>query len=175
MRAIELSGERFGKYLVIGPRDGHHWFCRCDCGITKWVDGRDLRRRDGATAACRSCASKQANSRPRPGVRTVWCSECRKSETISKMRDCPECTRIYRKKASRRHYERKREEYLSRRRRQWLKLLATPSHLRRDLEQKKEKYYLENYPPELQKSIRQLNELYRERKRTARGRSLTFL
>lgn len=51
---INLKGKRFDRLVVIGEskRIGLNvfWFCKCDCGIEKWVDGRHLRH--GNTKSC---------------------------------------------------------------------------------------------------------------------------
>ena len=59
MKAIDLTGKRFGK-LVVLHRQGYHvtkggfkrilWLCQCDCGKQKIVLGRDLKR--GHTNSC---------------------------------------------------------------------------------------------------------------------------
>jgi hypothetical protein len=53
-RIIDLSGLRFGKWVVIQrgkDRHGHaQWICRCDCGIVKPVSGSSLR--EGGTTNC---------------------------------------------------------------------------------------------------------------------------
>ncbi len=55
---IDLTGERFGKWLVVGraPSDrGTRWHCRCDCGGEKDVHATSLRR--GLSASC-GCISR---------------------------------------------------------------------------------------------------------------------
>jgi len=60
MRVVDLTNSRFGRLLVIEraekAKDGHAcWLCRCDCGETKIVVGKDLRT--GHTKSC-GCLGK---------------------------------------------------------------------------------------------------------------------
>ena len=52
----DLTGQRFGLWTVVGPyeiRNGHaYWYCRCDCGIEKWVKAGDLKNRSSASCGC---------------------------------------------------------------------------------------------------------------------------
>ena len=52
---VNLTGQRFGKLLVVGRAHNTHegkaqWHCACDCGKTTVVVARSLRR--GATTSC---------------------------------------------------------------------------------------------------------------------------
>jgi hypothetical protein len=51
---IDLTGKRFGRWLVLGKGAGTHsltrWRCRCDCGHIRIVIGINLRR--GASMSC---------------------------------------------------------------------------------------------------------------------------
>jgi hypothetical protein len=55
-RLIDLFGQTFGYWTVIGPNQKHptrtdsHWPCRCICGATKLVTGGNLRY--GRTRSC---------------------------------------------------------------------------------------------------------------------------
>lgn len=53
-RAIDLTGRRYGKLTVIrrvpNPVPGTAWYCRCDCGSTVVVAGKNLRT--GNTKSC---------------------------------------------------------------------------------------------------------------------------
>lgn len=60
-RTKGITGERFGRLVVVGQKgrasDRHIlWECRCDCGGTTVVSGRDLRR--GHTQSC-GCLQKE--------------------------------------------------------------------------------------------------------------------
>lgn len=53
-RFVDLTGRRFHRLVVI-QRDGHlqhstAWLCRCDCGVTKRVNGQGLTA--GTTKSC---------------------------------------------------------------------------------------------------------------------------
>ena len=55
-KIINLTGKRFGKLYVIkrgearGVSGNVHWLCECDCGRTKNVSSRSLRK--GSTKSC---------------------------------------------------------------------------------------------------------------------------
>jgi len=60
--AIDITGERFGKLVVIGKSDKKTgkrnkplWECKCDCGNTAYVTSSSLRR--GMTKSC-GCINK---------------------------------------------------------------------------------------------------------------------
>lgn len=60
MEIINLEGQRFGKLSVVsfaGINKDHKatWLCKCDCGNSKIISGRSLRR--GVTKSC-SCIHK---------------------------------------------------------------------------------------------------------------------
>lgn len=61
MKRIELTGERFGRWLVLSYagmcKAGGTWLCRCDCGVERIVSSQGLRR--SSTTSC-GCAKAQA-------------------------------------------------------------------------------------------------------------------
>ena len=63
-KAIDLSGQRFGRLLVIGragTKNGHAtWLCKCDCGKEKTIESNELMR--GHTKSC-GCLSAEVMSR----------------------------------------------------------------------------------------------------------------
>lgn len=92
MKRLELTGQKFGRLLVVGfsHTDGHEtrWTCRCDCGALSVVRGTDLR--SGNTQSC-DCLRREKcrnrllthgegkNTRPTPEYR-AWqsmLSRCR--------------------------------------------------------------------------------------------------
>jgi hypothetical protein len=61
---IDMIGRRYGRLKVESydsvSKDGHaKWFCRCDCGGTKVVQGNCLRR--GVTNSCGCLQSENAS------------------------------------------------------------------------------------------------------------------
>ena len=56
-RLIDLTGKRFGKWIVLGKgtwnKKENKWICRCDCGRELEVFGHSLRR--GESEGCREC------------------------------------------------------------------------------------------------------------------------
>lgn len=56
MPAIDLSGQRFGRLLVVSRssynRNGAYWNCRCDCGRIKLAYGTSLRSGDVRSCGC---------------------------------------------------------------------------------------------------------------------------
>lgn len=62
---IDLTGQRFGKWIVLkqAPTGKHRetrWYCRCDCGKERNIDGDSLRR--GQSKGCRSCHTSRRNT-----------------------------------------------------------------------------------------------------------------
>lgn len=57
MKAIDLSGKRFGKLTVTSQfrttTSGRQWLCKCDCGGEKWARGADLTRQRHTNCGCR--------------------------------------------------------------------------------------------------------------------------
>ena len=47
---IDLTGQRFGRLVVVRRYDKTRWLCQCDCGNEKIVIGHNLRR--GHTKSC---------------------------------------------------------------------------------------------------------------------------
>lgn len=60
MRAIDVTDERFGRLIVLGPADSRHghrrWICQCDCGQTKTIELQALR--GGRTKSCGCLAAE---------------------------------------------------------------------------------------------------------------------
>lgn len=58
MRFIDLTGQRFGRLIVIERAESRsnqtYWKCRCDCGNEKVVDSYNLRK--GLVKSCGCCA-----------------------------------------------------------------------------------------------------------------------
>lgn len=57
-KIIDLTGKRFGRWVVIGlspKRDKYrrtYWICRCDCGVEKVVLGVHLKRGGSKSCGC---------------------------------------------------------------------------------------------------------------------------
>ena len=62
---IDLTGKRFGRWQVIGPREKRNgvsvWLCRCDCGNEERPSGQSLR--DGTSKSCGCFAKEQISKR----------------------------------------------------------------------------------------------------------------
>lgn len=76
---IDLTGKRFGNLLVTGrapdtyTKSEHlkvNWFCVCDCGRNKIIDGKSLR--SGATRSC-GCHKQKDITRQKFGKLTAVC------------------------------------------------------------------------------------------------------
>ena len=57
MRFIDLTGQRFGRLVVIerveNAKDKHpQWLCKCDCGTIKVIKGKHLRNGDIVSCGC---------------------------------------------------------------------------------------------------------------------------
>jgi hypothetical protein len=61
---IDLTGKRFGRWQVIGPREKRNgvsvWLSRCDCGKEEWPSGQSLR--NGTSRSC-GCLARERISR----------------------------------------------------------------------------------------------------------------
>lgn len=73
---IDLTGQKFGRLIVVkrsvdgkwGQSRQARWFCRCDCGVEKVINGSSLRA--GYTKSC-GCLSKEVTGERRrlaPGL-----------------------------------------------------------------------------------------------------------
>jgi len=54
---IDMTGHRFGRLFVLGPKKGIYknrivWLCRCDCGAEKLVFGSDLKAGKVKSCGC---------------------------------------------------------------------------------------------------------------------------
>lgn len=72
-KLIDLTGQRFGKWIVLQkvskPNDTSAcWLCRCDCGNTKIVRGKDLRY--GKSKSCGCSIVKHGGEKSR--LYTIW-------------------------------------------------------------------------------------------------------
>jgi hypothetical protein len=79
-RIIDLTGQRFGRWLVISqagnaPHGGAMWLCRCDCGNEGRPNGGDLRQ--GKSISC-GCFAAEWQRRPkthgfsRTRIHRIW-------------------------------------------------------------------------------------------------------
>lgn len=81
-RLIDLTGQRFGSLVVVGPvrrTPGRtYWPCRCDCGATFDACGYHLRT--GKTKRCFGCfaAALRGAAAKAPGAERGRCSWCRR-------------------------------------------------------------------------------------------------
>ena len=69
----ELTGKRFGRWVVVGHAESKDnstlWNCKCDCGVEKKVGGRELR--NGKSSSCGCYAKEQSGKRTGPNS-AVW-------------------------------------------------------------------------------------------------------
>ena len=66
-RPIDLTGQRFYRYLVLEPAEHQPgeatlWRCRCDCGRTSIVRGSNLR--SGNSKSCGECGRVYTKRQP---------------------------------------------------------------------------------------------------------------
>lgn len=88
MRAIDIIGQRFGKWLVLsrdGLKNGSHAFkCKCDCGTIRAVSGSTLRA--GISLSCGCVGNAKTSKRNfkhglyRIPERGVWCQMIQRCE-----------------------------------------------------------------------------------------------
>lgn len=55
-KLIDLTGQRFGRLVVLERHDAKRWKCICDCGNATYSDGYQLRK--GITQSC-GCYHKE--------------------------------------------------------------------------------------------------------------------
>lgn len=67
-KAIDLTGQRFGRLIVLerdqnkkGKSGSVYWICQCDCGNIKSIDGASLRKTNG-TRSC-GCLGRERSSK----------------------------------------------------------------------------------------------------------------
>ena len=62
MQPVDLTGQAFGRWTVLGPRVIRRgiaiWRCQCSCGTEKWVVSQTLR--NGSSRSC-GCLSREAS------------------------------------------------------------------------------------------------------------------
>lgn len=72
---IDLTGQRFGKLVVIKRADNHGrrtaWLCLCDCGTEKVVIAESLR--SGNTKSC-GCSHGESHGHSNDRLYSVWCT-----------------------------------------------------------------------------------------------------
>jgi hypothetical protein len=72
MRLIDLTGQRFGRLVVLNKTDTPYkdrhigWRCICDCGVETIVNGRDLRKGHTKSCGCWKHLFNQEKRRLRP-------------------------------------------------------------------------------------------------------------
>lgn len=57
----DITGQRFGKVVVIKYIGQSKWLCKCDCGNQKIIDGRRLRKGDTKSCGCLSIEQAKIN------------------------------------------------------------------------------------------------------------------
>lgn len=81
MRAIDLTGQRFGRWTVVRLADEHargaKWLCRCDCGTERAVRAHGLQSGNSKSCGCFSRETASALLRKHGQAKTpeyrVWC------------------------------------------------------------------------------------------------------
>lgn len=71
---IDLTEQRFGRWLVVRYVGSRRWLCRCKCGAEKAIDGSSLRT--GRSQGCIKCHTAQGTRRTHGEKRTrlynIW-------------------------------------------------------------------------------------------------------
>ena len=91
-RLIDLTGQRFGHWRVLGLCELRgkttYWYCVCDCGVERWVSNIDLKRGKSRSCGCASPSAMQfltgqrfgewtvTNHPERHGCHTYWRCRC---------------------------------------------------------------------------------------------------
>lgn len=65
---IDISGNRYGRWVVIDRVKGSTWLCRCDCGTVKRVQGSSLKL--GKTVSCGCYSIERTKTHGKEGTPT---------------------------------------------------------------------------------------------------------
>ena len=86
-RRIDLTGQRFGRLVVIGRSEEKrsYWNCRCDCGNEK--DVRSDHLKSGSISSCGCYNSELSRNRMRDMVKEKWEDEEFKQMQSGKMKE----------------------------------------------------------------------------------------
>jgi len=73
-RFIDLTGKRFGRWTVLAilrDRGAVRWLCRCDCGTSRIVHGKLLRKGKSKSCGClkRELSRKRATTHGMSGTK----------------------------------------------------------------------------------------------------------
>lgn len=68
---IDITGQRFGRWSVIGRAAGSVWFCRCDCGTERAVTGSSLKL--GTSTSCGCYSRERTTTHGMEHTRTYNC------------------------------------------------------------------------------------------------------
>lgn len=69
-RLIDLTGRRFGRWLVWAFATNKRWVCRCDCGTVGLIKGQNLRNGRSRSCGCQRPERESAPDAMKP------CSKC---------------------------------------------------------------------------------------------------
>lgn len=66
-KLIDITGQRFGRWLVlkreiVATKKGTHWFCRCDCGNEKVLNGSSLKNGLSTSCGCFKLENSRINN-----------------------------------------------------------------------------------------------------------------
>lgn len=79
---IDISGQRFGRWMVLRYIGDKHWLCRCDCGTEKPVEGASLR--SGRSNGCIKChpalGARRTHGQKRTRLYNIWSGMIRRCE-----------------------------------------------------------------------------------------------
>ena len=74
---IELVGKRFGRLVVLSETAERQaesiiWLCRCDCGVTKKINGACLRKCVTRSCGCLARETGKLNAKKDAALNKVW-------------------------------------------------------------------------------------------------------
>ena len=78
----DLTGLRFGRWVVLKYLGSETWLCKCDCGTVKKVKGRNLREGESLSCGClhKEIVGKNSTTHGKSKTRLykIWCNmKCR--------------------------------------------------------------------------------------------------
>jgi hypothetical protein len=72
MKLVDLSGQKFNKWLVKSYAGNSRWFCVCDCGTEKTVLGSSLRRKITNSCGCYAIEVNKTHGLSNQRIYSIW-------------------------------------------------------------------------------------------------------
>lgn len=71
---IDITGRRFGRWIVLSHEGGRRWNCRCKCGTERSVDVGSLRAgTSSGCIRCREIKGRRTHGQSNTRLYNIWC------------------------------------------------------------------------------------------------------